>query len=155
MVFWVEKRRFVSLIMFFLIALEIFYMSSLPGSSAKGGIPFAATIYHFSVFFLFSFFLFFLIKGEKKTSFFYIFSTLIISLIYAISDEFHQSFVPLRSPSLKDVFIDLIGLSFSLLIANFISKKANLNSQNFLFFELFSPLLLPRNFQSANQGYRR
>src|SRR5919108_2283008 len=29
--------------------------------------------------------------------------------LYAISDEFHQSFVPSRTPSLADVFIDLFG----------------------------------------------
>ncbi|MEK6842421.1 MAG: VanZ family protein [Nanoarchaeota archaeon] len=126
MVFWVEKRRYVSLIMFFLIALEIFYLSSLPGSISPGTkIPFVTILYHFCAFFLFSFFLFFLIKGDKKINSFYIFITLIFSLIYAILDEIHQSFVPLRSPSVNDVLIDFIGLSFSLLIAIFISKKSN------------------------------
>ena len=33
-----------------------------------------------------------------------------ISLLYAISDEFHQSFVPGRGPSSLDVAVDSIGI---------------------------------------------
>ena len=33
------------------------------------------------------------------------------ALIYAISDEVHQTFVPTRQGALRDVFIDLIGIS--------------------------------------------
>ena len=35
--------------------------------------------------------------------------TLVIVLLYAASDEFHQSFVASRSATLKDVFIDFTG----------------------------------------------
>ncbi len=35
--------------------------------------------------------------------------TLIITLLYAISDEYHQSFVPGRDPSLVDILFDFIG----------------------------------------------
>ena len=125
MAFWVEKRRYVSLMMFLLIALEIFYISSLPGSRGGAQIPLVAITYHFSVFFLFCFFLFFFIKGEKKVNSFYIIATLIFALVYAILDEFHQSFVPLRSPSIDDVLIDSIGMTLSLIIAVYISKKTN------------------------------
>ncbi len=34
-----------------------------------------------------------------------------LSLIYAISDEYHQSFVPGRGPSIIDVLIDAIGIT--------------------------------------------
>lgn len=34
----------------------------------------------------------------------------ILSFFYAISDEFHQSFVPGRSASIKDVLIDSAGI---------------------------------------------
>ena len=36
-------------------------------------------------------------------------TALILTLLYAISDEFHQSFVPGRSPRATDVLIDLAG----------------------------------------------
>lgn len=37
------------------------------------------------------------------------FYAFVISIIYAISDELHQMFVPGRGPGVKDVFIDSIG----------------------------------------------
>jgi VanZ family protein len=33
-----------------------------------------------------------------------------LSSFYAVSDEFHQSFVPGRSPSIQDVLIDIVGI---------------------------------------------
>jgi VanZ family protein len=38
-----------------------------------------------------------------------VFRTMAIVLVYAISDEIHQSFVPSRMPSPTDVIIDMIG----------------------------------------------
>lgn len=45
--------------------------------------------------------------------------TIIISYLYAISDEFHQSFTPGRTPAFRDTLIDLLGI----LIGLFILKK--------------------------------
>jgi len=39
-----------------------------------------------------------------------------LSIIYAITDEFHQSFVPARSPGITDVLIDSAGVLFALFI---------------------------------------
>ena len=38
-----------------------------------------------------------------------------LAILYAISDEFHQSFVPGRNASVIDIGIDTIGISLSLL----------------------------------------
>ena len=43
--------------------------------------------------------------------------SLILGAIYAISDEFHQSFIPDRSSSFFDVIIDTSGVIFGILIA--------------------------------------
>lgn len=48
---------------------------------------------------------------------------LIISYIYALSDEFHQSFVPGRSALLRDTFIDLFGICLSYIIISLTAKK--------------------------------
>ena len=40
----------------------------------------------------------------------------LLSVAYAISDEFHQSFVPGRGPSAGDVVIDACGVAICLLI---------------------------------------
>lgn len=121
---WIEKRRFVSFFMLVLIGIEIFYVSSIPGSTSGTKFALIPIIYHFSVFFLFSFFIFFFVKGKNKIMPGYAIFALFFSLIYAISDEFHQYFVPLRSPSLDDVLVDLIGISFSVLISIFIARNS-------------------------------
>jgi len=44
------------------------------------------------------------------------------SLLYAISDEIHQSFVPLRNPSVIDVLIDGLGIGL-VLVSLMVRKK--------------------------------
>ncbi len=46
--------------------------------------------------------------------------TLLIALLYALSDEFHQSFVPGRHPDPFDVATDLAGAGAALIILNFL-----------------------------------
>ena len=43
-------------------------------------------------------------SGRQRTG-----RALVIVLIYALSDEFHQMFVPSRSPLLSDVILDVFG----------------------------------------------
>jgi VanZ family protein len=57
----------------------------------------------------------------------------LIPTIYALSDEFHQSFVPGRHPSLLDALvIDTGGAAFALLMAFLVMKrnKAATNPSN-------------------------
>ena len=49
--------------------------------------------------------------------------SLIFCFIYAVSDEFHQLFVPKRSFQITDILIDTIGSCFSFVIINFKKKK--------------------------------
>jgi VanZ family protein len=37
------------------------------------------------------------------------FGVVVFCLLYGISDEFHQSFIPGRSPSIYDVYADVLG----------------------------------------------
>lgn len=37
--------------------------------------------------------------------------TFLVCTLYALSDEYHQSFIPGRTPMLRDVGIDIIGMS--------------------------------------------
>ncbi len=118
-----EKNRIISVIFTFLIAVEIFFFSSKSSIPGAGGISFLPVVYHFVVFFLFSFFLLATIKGNKKLKISYVITALILSVIYAISDEFHQSFVPGRDASVRDVLTDSAGIILSLLISIYIDKK--------------------------------
>lgn len=54
------------------------------------------------------------IGGAHKKSMFYAF---LCSFLYAISDEFHQSFIPGRSASLSDVWVDTSGSLLALLLS--------------------------------------
>ena len=125
MVFFGEKGRFLAIVLFFLVAVEIYFISSIPGSKVDSGFAIVPIIYHFCVFFLFTFFLFFTIMRNKKPDKYLVLVTLLSSLAYAVIDEIHQSYVPLRSSSIEDVLVDLTGITFSLAIAVFISKKSN------------------------------
>ena len=49
---------------------------------------------------------------------------LLLVVIYALLDEFHQSFVPSRTPSIYDSAIDVAGGLTVLLILNFCGKRA-------------------------------
>ena len=47
---------------------------------------------------------------------------LLIVVIYALSDEFHQSFVPGRSATWQDVAVDVIGGASALLVWNIVQQ---------------------------------
>jgi len=65
---------------------------------------------HFFIFFILTLLLInaFRISGVViKRSIFY---TLLAAVIYAVLDEYHQSFVPGRAAELKDLFTDIFGI---------------------------------------------
>ena len=45
-----------------------------------------------------------------------IFITLVVGILYAILDEFHQSFSPGRTPKITDVYIDTLGIILGILL---------------------------------------
>ncbi len=134
MIGWLEKKRYAAIILTTLIAIEIFYFSSISGTFYQVGIGLTPipTIYHLIVFFLFNFFLLLSIIGNKKIKINYIIIALSISIIYALSDEFHQIFIPFRYPSIQDILIDTIGIFVSTIIY-FYYKKNILRREKRLF----------------------
>ena len=58
-----------------------------------------------------------------------IFISIIVVLLYACSDEIHQTFVAGRSGEVLDVLIDTIGGSLSTYIYYLIHKRRRLNEQ--------------------------
>ena len=123
MISLLEKNRWLAILFTILIAIEIFYFSALPGSIETGTQISFAKVYHFIVFFLFAFFLFISIKGSRKIKISYIIMTLTASILYAISDEIHQIFVPLRNASMGDILTDCLGIFFAIVIGLIINKK--------------------------------
>ena len=48
--------------------------------------------------------------------------TIVIGILYAASDEFHQSFSPGRTPKVTDVYIDTLGVILGILLVLFIRE---------------------------------
>lgn len=53
---------------------------------------------------------------------------LLMAVLFALSDEYHQSFVDGRTSSLRDVFIDGAGAAFSLTLGAAYSSNSRSNS---------------------------
>ena len=55
---------------------------------------------------------------------------IIIGIIYPLSDEFHQSYVPGRNSDIYDFLTDLVGIILSLFIFNLILKAFDKSKQS-------------------------
>ena len=92
-------------------AILIFYLSSLTGKDIPGLFIGQDIIGHLTEYACFALLLSRALKAYNlKLSYNKrILWVCVIAIIYAMSDEFHQSFVPGRDSSLFDLFIDAIG----------------------------------------------
>ena len=64
------------------------------------------------------------LKGDSSdvySRWFYI--AWVLALLYSVTDEFHQSFVPGRHPAVADVLIDIVGAALALFLANRYYKR--------------------------------
>ena len=111
MISWLEKNSKVSWMIVFYIGIFIFYVSSRSFYGApSGGYGYQTILYHFyAFFFLACFLLIALIEGDIENKRYFIIGILIV-ILYAISDEFHQLFVANRRASFGDVLIDVLGI---------------------------------------------
>lgn len=92
---------------------------SLPSIGAGHGLP-ISKIGHFAEYAVLAFLLFRAFSGGKATTGLLVKIALLclaLSVLYGLSDEFHQSFVPNRDASLDDVAIDGGGAAVGLLVA--------------------------------------
>ncbi len=80
---------------------------------------------HFSVYFILAFLLYRAIRQYLREGAAFILS-LLITVLYAASDEFHQHFTGGRSPHVEDVILDSVGGLIGLILAFFIYKKIKL-----------------------------
>jgi len=139
MISWFEKHNKISWIVTIIIAIIIFYLSSLifpPGP--PGGFPWKSIAYHFYAFlFLEAFLLISIIRGKNENKKF-IFIAIIIALVYGVSDEIHQLFVPGRACSFSDFLIDSAGILFATFIYSLkflnIKNKVNENYDDSLYY---------------------
>jgi VanZ family protein len=105
-----EKHNILSWLITIIIAAFIFYMSTINLKGPPGGYGWKTIVYHFTVFLIFTFFLLIsIIKGSFKNKKLIILA-IIIAVLYAISDEVHQIFVPGRYFSIVDILTNFSGV---------------------------------------------
>jgi len=112
MISWLEKNNKLSWTITAIIAITIFYLSSLNLESRSTNI--ISMLYHISAFFFLSLFLLIsIVRKEKKNL---ILLAIMIAIFYGISDEIHQFFVPGRNTSLLDVFLNSLGTLYAFMV---------------------------------------
>ena len=105
---WFEKYPAISWTITIIIAGTIFYLSSKTFPPGPPAISNLSIFYHFFAFFFLAAFLSIsMIKG--KVNKYLILIVIILVVLYGISDEIHQLFVPGRHFSLYDIFTDSTG----------------------------------------------
>ncbi len=90
----------------------IFWLSSIPNLKTNLECDLILRkIAHVFEYFILTFLLYRAFKGSFVTNVFHLFVyPAVFSFFYAASDEFHQSFVQGRSGSIRDIFIDTVGI---------------------------------------------
>ena len=106
----------------------IFYLSNIPDLKTNLKYDFILRkIAHAVEYFILTFLLYRAFKGSFNMNIFQLFIyPATLSFFYAVSDEFHQSFVPGRSAAIRDVIIDTIGiLGFYIVAKIFVLNQKN------------------------------
>lgn len=93
-------------------AALIFVVSSMPGSNLPGGFSFEA---HFFEYAIFGGLLYSALRLDRSTPSAILWAVALASL-YAITDEYHQSFVPMRTPDPLDWVVDTVGAAFGAVV---------------------------------------
>ena len=124
MIRWLEKHNKISWTITFMIAVIMFYVSSWENvPSVIPTFSLNACLYHLlSYFFLGAFLLISVVKGK----FLYLSLPAALSaVIYGVTDEIHQLFVPGRSCSIGDLGLDSLGIGFAFVIYLIILESRN------------------------------
>lgn len=55
--------------------------------------------------------------------------TLAGAVLYGLSDEWHQSFVPGRTPDIRDIFVDSVGAMAGLFLVTLLARRLEADNQ--------------------------
>ena len=103
----------------------IIYLSHIPQDelpAERSGIENIDLLFHFIEYSVLGFLLFQSIYVDKLITINPLLASILIGILFAISDEYHQSFVPGRHMSLMDVIFDSLGIIFG---SSFVSRISN------------------------------
>ncbi|MFH1307321.1 MAG: VanZ family protein [archaeon] len=133
MISWLERNKSISWAITLIIAIIIFYVSSLSFKAGEGGSNLNAILYHLVIFFILGFFLLISLLGGKK-KYLILCLGILAAVFYALLDEIHQFFVPGRYSSISDVLVDSLGIIYAAMIY-FIIIKYRENKNVFPYFK--------------------
>ena len=119
-----RNRPIVSWAAVVLWAGLIFYLSSLPHSAFPSHTITAAKLVHVFEYSVLTFLLIRALEAQGFTRRGAASLAAALALVYAASDEYHQSFVPHRHPSPVDVVIDAAGIGTVALLTAFRRRGA-------------------------------
>lgn len=109
----------------------IFYLSGIPNLSTNLGAwdIILRKIAHSTEYLILTFLFYRAFKGTFTLKTFYLISwPALLSLLYAVSDEIHQRFVPTRSGNITDVLIDATGIIIFFILLKYKSGRFLNNS---------------------------
>lgn len=107
-----------------LLALIMFVLSSMSIDIKKDPFPLFDKLVHLSMYAFFAGLLFRALSSTfGNLSFIWLaILTVVLTIFYGLSDEFHQSFTPGRTPDIKDVVADGVGAMLAMTVL-FIWKR--------------------------------
>ncbi len=109
------KRKSLKLIFFVLYTILIFALSSVPGRDIPSQVSPYSSTFHF---FLYFFYGISILLAIGKFRYSYTFG-----VVYALSDELHQYFVPGRTCDPMDFLVDSVGLLVGMLVLLVLREK--------------------------------
>jgi len=89
----------------------IFYLSSLPVPPPTGNFFFDIVLPNLAHLAEYALLFTLLWRASKSFPF-----SLFLAILYAFSDELHQSFVPTRTASINDILVDILGVLLAWLV---------------------------------------
>ncbi len=102
----------------------IFFFSSLTGSDVSNLPHVSDILAHGALYLILGGLLYFSFQKRQGVW------TILIAALYGLSDEFHQSFVPGRTPELKDLIVDTTAALLMVVMINLVkqAKKSRVRS---------------------------
>ena len=97
-------------------AVLIFVFSSLPGSTIPSPFFSADKVFHLGVYAVLGYLVAGALDYHGWTRRTLVLLALLLCLLYGVSDEIHQTFVPDRTPSIIDVAADTVGSFIGIVI---------------------------------------
>lgn len=120
--------KLVFLLPVLLCSVTLFYLSSIPGLTPPSlGVEWQDKVYHTIAFLGYGLTVLWASMGLRPSASrrSHIVVTVVLSIVFAVSDEIHQYFVPNREAGLDDVLADIVGVLLSLTMIPLVDRLVN------------------------------